>query len=83
LRRGLFFKFEINIYIKKELKENSGAGKLKSKMSGLLNCTYLKGIFGFSFWTKINVQKRKPNYRFGKGPFKTGSDHNALKFYFQ
>jgi hypothetical protein len=48
------------IYIKKELKENSE----------LLNCTYLKGIFGFSFWTKINVQNRKPNYRFGKRPFK-------------
>jgi len=54
------------IYIKKELKEASGSRKLKSKVSELLNCTYLKGIFGFSFWTKNHL--------------KTGSDHNALKF---
>ena len=51
--------------------------------SELLNYTYLKGIFGFQFWTKINVQNRKPKRRFGKQRKKTGSEHNAVKIIFE
>jgi hypothetical protein len=48
-------------------------------LSGLLHCTYLKGIFGFPFWTFINVQNQKPIGGFENRGFKTGSEHNALK----
>jgi hypothetical protein len=36
--------------------------------------------FGFSFWTFINVQNRKPPGAFENDPKKMRSEHNALIF---
>ena len=40
-----------------------------------------KGIFGFSFWTKINVQNRIPKGALKNLFVKMSLDHNALKIF--